>query len=334
MSQSDETLAAASVLLRGLARGAAPLSSSDKSAINGLTLPPYSLPGDDSSTKEQFENELSALARRIHYLESKADLVGKSLPDTPGEFTSPSSPLSKPTENGSDPIPVRTERHNSVASRSRRVNNILAARDPELDRTVSEDDISVLREHVEKQAEQIKSQRDTITEISRGLRNSEEQARQAFRKVENEDVGMLERELRKHQQANEAFQKALREIGGIVTQVARGNLSNRVQIQATEMDDEIATFKKTINTMMDQLELFGSEVSQLAREVGTEGILGGQAQVKDVQGIWKELTDNGMIFPFLCSQVLIFDSQCHGSELDSPSPRNRDCNQSRGTRRS
>lgn len=189
---------------------------------------------------------------------------------------------------------MRAERHPSITNRSRRVNHLLAAQELSTDRTVSEEDISVLRDHVEKQSEQIKSQRETIAEISRGLRNSEEQAKQAFQRVENEDVGMLERELRKHQQANEAFQKALREIGGIVTQVAKGNLSNRVQIQATEMDDEIATFKKTINTMMDQLEMFGSEVSRMAREVGTEGILGGQAQVKDVQGIWKELTDNGM----------------------------------------
>ena len=291
MVQSDETLAAASVLLRGLARGAVP--SSEKSTTNGLNIPPYELPGRETHSKEQFEAELNALARRIHLLEAKAELANKSLPDTPGEVPDPSSPLSRPQENGSESKPSRTERHSSISSRSRRVNNILAAGKPELDRTVSEDDISVLREHVDKQAEQIKTQRDTISEISRGLRNSEEQAKQAFKRVENEDVGMLERELRKHQQANEAFQKALREIGGIVTQVARGNLSNRVQIQATEMDDEIATFKKTINTMMDQLEMFGSEVSRMAREVGTEGILGGQAQVRDVQGIWKELTDNG-----------------------------------------
>jgi osomolarity two-component system sensor histidine kinase NIK1 len=60
------------------------------------------------------------------------------------------------------------------------------------------------------------------------------------------------------------------------------------------MDDEIVLFKRTINTMMDQLEVFGSEVSRVAREVGTEGILGGQAQITGVHGIWKELTENGM----------------------------------------
>lgn len=174
----------------------------------------------------------------------------------------------------------------------------MAARDSrngELDtaRTVSEDDIGYLREHVQKQAEQIKSQKDMIAEISQGLHDSDEKAKLAILKVETEDVGMLERELRKHQQANEAFQKALREIGGIITQVANGDLSMRVQIQASEMDAEIATFKRTINTMMDQLEVFGSEVSRVAREVGTEGTLGGQAQISGVHGIWKELTENG-----------------------------------------
>ena len=178
------------------------------------------------------------------------------------------------------------------------MNNLLASRDTqtgdvETNRTVSEEDIDYLREHVAKQAEEIKSQKNTISQISENLQLSDLQARRALSKVENEDVLILQRELRKHQQANEAFQKALREIGGIITQVANGDLSMRVQIQASEMDAEIAAFKMTINKMMDQLEVFGSEVSRVAREVGTEGILGGQAQITDVHGIWKELTENG-----------------------------------------
>lgn len=306
----DETFTAAAAILRSLARGSTNAEAiSENSVTNGFKIPPYYLPGDNTPSKDSFEAELASLARRIHYLEARADLVGKSLPDTPGEFQSPASPLSRPVETRTntaesteDTPSLRTERHTSVSTRSKRVTNLLAARELalgeiETSRTVSEDDISILREHVEKQAEQIKSQRDTITEISRGLRNSEEQAKQAFMRVENEDVGLLERELRKHQQANEAFQKALREIGGIITQVANGDLSKRVQIQATEMDAEIAAFKVTINTMMDQLEIFGSEVTRVAREVGTEGILGGQAQISGVHGIWKELTDNGMLLP-------------------------------------
>lgn len=301
MSRPDETLAAAAAILRGLAKGSTPNSSHS----NGLKLPPYHLPGPDSPTKDDFEAEIAALVRRIHYLESRADVVSRSLPDTPGEFQSPASPLSRPSEPRSpfgppytdSPLAAAAEKQHANSTHSKRVNNLLAARESIVSsdpgRTVSEDDIGVLREHVEKQAEQIKSQRETIADISRGLRDSEEQAKQAFMRVENEDVSILERELRKHQQANEAFQKALREIGDIITQVANGDLSKRVQIQATEMDDEISTFKVTINTMMDQLEIFGSEVSRVAREVGTEGILGGQAQISGVHGIWKELTENG-----------------------------------------
>src|SRR5690606_33080031 len=131
-------------------------------------------------------------------------------------------------------------------------------------RIVSEDDISYLRNHVQKQAQEISSQKEVITRVRDELRRQEEHTRKALVKVEHEDVGVLERELRKHQQANEAFQKALREIGGIITQVANGDLSMKVQIHPLEMDPEIATFKRTINTMMDQLQVFGSEVSRVA----------------------------------------------------------------------
>src|SRR6185437_3956842 len=59
-----------------------------------------------------------------------------------------------------------------------------------------------------------------------------------------------------------------------------------------DVKGEILELKNTINTMVDQLNSFASEVTRVAREVGTEGKLGGQANVEDVQGIWKDLTDN------------------------------------------
>lgn len=96
--------------------------------------------------------------------------------------------------------------------------------------------------------------------------------------------------------ANLAFQKALREIGAIVTAVAMGDLSKKVLIHAKEMDPEITLFKRTINTMVDQLQEFASQVTFLAREVGTEGRLGGQANLPGVAGIWAELTDSGMLY--------------------------------------
>jgi osomolarity two-component system sensor histidine kinase NIK1 len=303
MSRPDETLVAATAILRGLAKG----TTTQSPQTNGLKLPPYSLPGEDTPSKDEFEAEIAALARRINYLESRADVVGRSLPDTPGESQNPASPGSRPFEprnplGGSytDPTIATSDRAAFIPNQPKRSNSNLAQTT-----VVSEDEIGILKDHVEKQAQQIRSQRETIAEISRGLRSSEEQAKQAFMRVENEDVSMLERELRKHQQANEAFQKALREIGGIITQVANGDLSKRVQIQATEMDDEIAAFKVTINTMMDQLEIFGSEVTRVAREVGTEGILGGQAQISGVHGIWKELTDNGIHGPAFLSELML-----------------------------
>ena len=107
-----------------------------------------------------------------------------------------------------------------------------------------------------------------------------------------DQLNTLTRELQAHKRANEAFQKELREIGELITQVANGDLTQRAQIHPSEMYTNISTFKLTINTMMDQLQIFGREVSKVAREVGTEGILGGQAQITGVSGIWKEVAEN------------------------------------------
>jgi HAMP domain-containing protein len=76
----------------------------------------------------------------------------------------------------------------------------------------------------------------------------------------------------------------VRNIAEVTTAVARGNLSKKITV---DVKGEILELKSTINTMVDQLGSFASEVSRVAREVGTEGKLGGQAQVKGVGGIWK-----------------------------------------------
>src|SRR5436309_4442140 len=76
---------------------------------------------------------------------------------------------------------------------------------------------------------------------------------------------------------------------GVTTSVARGDLSKKITV---DVRGEILELKNTINTMVDQLSSFASEVSRVAREVGTEGKLGGQAEVKAVAGTWKDLTDN------------------------------------------
>jgi len=81
----------------------------------------------------------------------------------------------------------------------------------------------------------------------------------------------------------------VRNIAEVTTAVARGNLSRKITV---DVKGEILELKNTINTMVDQLNAFAAEVTRVAREVGTEGKLGGQAQVKGVAGTWKDLTDN------------------------------------------
>src|SRR5262249_54715090 len=81
----------------------------------------------------------------------------------------------------------------------------------------------------------------------------------------------------------------VRNIAEVTTAVAQGALSRKITV---DVKGEILALKNTINTMVDQLNGFASEVTRVAREVGTEGKLGGQAQVPGVAGTWKDLTDN------------------------------------------
>ncbi|HEY6209036.1 MAG TPA: response regulator, partial [Gemmatimonadales bacterium] len=81
----------------------------------------------------------------------------------------------------------------------------------------------------------------------------------------------------------------VRNIGAVTTAVAQGDLSRKITV---DVKGEILELKNTINTMVDQLRSFAAEVTRVAREVGTEGKLGGQAAVPDVAGTWKDLTDS------------------------------------------
>ena len=81
----------------------------------------------------------------------------------------------------------------------------------------------------------------------------------------------------------------VRNIAEVTTAVARGDLNRKITV---DVKGEVLELKNTINTMVDQLNLFAGEVTRVAREVGTEGKLGGQAQVRGVAGTWKDLTDN------------------------------------------
>src|SRR5437763_2196956 len=79
----------------------------------------------------------------------------------------------------------------------------------------------------------------------------------------------------------------VRNIAHVTTAVANGDLSRKITVEAK---GEVATLAETINTMVDQLSSFADEVTRVAREVGTEGKLGGQAKVKGVSGTWRVLT--------------------------------------------
>src|ERR671912_567678 len=93
----------------------------------------------------------------------------------------------------------------------------------------------------------------------------------------------------------------VRNIADVTTAVARGDLSKKITV---DVKGEILALKNTINTMVDQLNSFASEVTRVAREVGTEGKLGGQAQVPGVGGTWKDLTDNVNLMAYnLTNQV-------------------------------
>src|SRR5437667_1453275 len=81
----------------------------------------------------------------------------------------------------------------------------------------------------------------------------------------------------------------VRNIADVTTAIANGDLSKKITV---EVRGEIREMKNTINTLVDRLSSFASEVTRVAREVGSEGILGGQAEVPGVSGTWKDLTDS------------------------------------------
>ena len=81
----------------------------------------------------------------------------------------------------------------------------------------------------------------------------------------------------------------VRNIAQVTTAVANGDLSQKITV---DVKGEVLELKRTINTMVDQLRSFADEVTRVAREVGTEGKLGGQAEVRDVSGTWRDLTEN------------------------------------------
>lgn len=250
------------------------------------------LPGRDTPAKRSLEAELHKLSLRVAQLESRA-ATAATFPETPNEGTDSLFG----DDNASSPAGSRP-----TSSRPRAVNNGSAEVQSVVPRQLTKEALEGLREHVDGQSKLLDSQRQELAGVNQQLLEQKDLQEKAIKALEQERVATLERELWKHQKANEAFKKAFREIGEIVTAVARGDLTMKVRMNTVEMDPEITTFKRTINAMMDQLQIFASEVSRVAREVGTEGLLGGQARIGGVDGTWKELTDNGKISDLIVRQ--------------------------------
>ncbi|RYO91278.1 hypothetical protein DL766_002051 [Monosporascus sp. MC13-8B] len=275
----ESALAAAAAIVKSLA-----ISSKDPSPVPIGTDSEIKLPGRDNSAKKDLERELSALVLRVQQLESKANAASCPVfPETPNETVEPPFSDESATPLGGKP---------SVRPKLPNLRNGYAEDSPIRAIPLTDEALDGLAKSIDDQSRLLDNQRHELSSVNAQLMEQKRIQEEAFHAFEMERVATLERELYKHQQANEAFQKALREIGEIITAVARGDLTMKVRMNTVDVDPEITTFKRTINTMMDQLQAFASEVSRVAREVGTDGILGGQAMIHGVDGTWKELTDN------------------------------------------
>lgn len=111
----------------------------------------------------------------------------------------------------------------------------------------------------------------------------------------------------------------VRSIAKVTTAVAKGDLTQKIDI---EVEGEMLTLKETVNKMVDQLSGFASEVTRVAQEVGTQGILGGQAVVQGAEGTWDHLTRNvnvRLLDLFLtCCLLTVSYLTAYGPQFDGP----------------
>jgi HAMP domain-containing protein/signal transduction histidine kinase/CheY-like chemotaxis protein len=134
--------------------------------------------------------------------------------------------------------------------------------------------------------DQLGSFADEVTRVAREVGTEGKLGGQA----EVEDVSGVWRDLTENVNGMASnLTGQVRNIAQVTTAVATGDLSQKITV---DVKGEVLELKNTINTMVDQLRSFAAEVTRVAREVGTEGKLGGQADVKDVSGVWRDLTEN------------------------------------------
>ncbi|KAE8350832.1 hypothetical protein BDV28DRAFT_150555 [Aspergillus coremiiformis] len=260
------------------------------------------LPGEPSDAKAAFETQLQAFIGHIQLLHNGTVQSRLSPPHSDNGYS---------FQSAQDPDDARGV--NDPLSRKRKFESLddiqLSGRvsyDVESE-FASDDHYSLVKRVLDEQREEVTLPRQVLSSLFCELLRH-----RAANKHPDQEV-----DLRKHQQMNKAFQTALQEIAKVITKVANGDLSTKVPIHPLEMDSDIITFKMTMNAMLDQLRVFASEVSRVAWEVGTEGILGGQAQVSGMHGVWKEVTDNVNIMALnLTNQVreiaLVTTAVAHG----------------------
>ncbi|KYR02265.1 histidine kinase [Tieghemostelium lacteum] len=149
-------------------------------------------------------------------------------------------------------------------------------------------EILELKNTINSMVDQLKSFSSEVTRVAREVGTEGKLGGQA--QVEGVGVGGVWKDLTDNVNTMAAnLTTQVRDIAEVTTAVATGDLSKKI---STNAKGEILELKNTVNTMVDQLKSFSSEVTRVAREVGTEGKLGGQAEVVGVGGVWKDLTDN------------------------------------------
>lgn len=245
MMADETTLLAASSILQCLAVNTS-IAPSPVHTSQGVRLP-----GANTPAKVALEHEIAALVARIQNLEAKAITVNNnSLPHTPNESGSPSAFADVLTGNqGRSSFKNSSIRQKYANSNSR--DPASGERPQKLPKLSNDELIETLQQEIVDQAEQIRNGKIQQNAIKAQMEEQAEQQKHLINQFEAKRVASLERELKKHQQANEAFQKALREIGEIITAVARGDLSKKVQIHSVEMDPEITTFKRVCFTALE-----------------------------------------------------------------------------------
>ena len=302
MTSDEVMIGALAGILSGLAGGVEPAQEASHHVKNDRGS--IHLPGAESIKKNALEQEISALKARIQTLELRANHGNPNLfPATPDEPRTPS--IFMPESRFES-----MHRNSSSDSRARSgpkelqttlISNLLSSHANCPSRNGNDQGLQLLQltqgqaqfieNQFQVQEQEIYRLKEALDNVSVGLEQQKEHNELAIQKGFQENDA-LKRELVKHQQANTAFQKALREIGNIVVAVAGGDLSKKVLIHSIELDPEITSFKISINKMVDQLQGFASEVTRLARDVGTEGMLDRQVNLPGVRGIWAELTEN------------------------------------------